>query len=105
MVPEEDFRSSIMSDSNYCVNALHSNPVYGVLTLSRVLSYLETGEILSKREAGLWALQNIPAELHAIVNSAVEVYEGSRTEMAVLNEEDLVQYGKRLSEMIDSHRR
>lgn len=48
------------------------SPVYGILILCRVLSYLETGEILSKREAGIWAYSIIPENLVYIVRSAVE---------------------------------
>lgn len=104
VVPEADFRSSILSDIQYSVNALHSSiAMYGILTLCRVLSYLETGEIMSKREAGIWALPRLPERLRYIVNSAVEVYEGSRSELVAMNEDDLVQYGQLLSEEIASH--
>jgi len=92
-IPEADFRSSILNGLDYAASALMSNPVYGILTLCRVLSYLELKEILSKREAGQWALAKIPNHLRYIVESAVEVYEGSRDEMVELNEEHLEQYG------------
>lgn len=64
-------------------------PVYGILTLCRVLSYLETGEIFSKGEAGLWACTIIPQDLSYIVRSAVEVYEGTKSEMVEINDDDL----------------
>lgn len=104
-VPEEDFRSSITGDIGYAVNALHTNPVYGILTLCRVLSYLVTGEILSKREAGIWGLARIPEKLHYLVNSAVEVYEGSRPEIASMSDSDLLAYGRLMSDAIARYER
>jgi Nucleotidyltransferase domain. len=104
-VPEEDFLSSILSDVTYSVNALHTNAVYGILTLCRVLSYLVTGEIMSKREAGLWGITRIPENLRYIVNSAVEVYEGSRQEMVSISDSDLTAYGQLMSDAIASYQR
>ncbi|MEC0204870.1 DUF4111 domain-containing protein [Paenibacillus lautus] len=91
-IPEADFRSSIVSGVGYAVSVLRTIPVYGILTLCRVLSYSETGEILSKREAGIWAYSIIPENLVYIVRSAVEVYEGSRSEMVEINDDDMNDY-------------
>lgn len=91
-IPETDFRSSIVSGVDYAISVLTTLPVYGILTLCRVLSYLETGEILSKRDAGMWALSIIPENLRYIVRSAVEVYEGTRSDMVVINDVDLMNY-------------
>jgi streptomycin 3"-adenylyltransferase len=104
IVPEADFRSSILSDIGYSVNALHSNPVYGILTLCRVLSYLETREILSKREAGLWALRRIPDTLRYIVNNAVEAYDGTKAAVDEMNVDDLEHFGQLMSKMIASYK-
>lgn len=91
-VPELDFRSSILDGVDHAADALRTLPVYGILTLCRVLSYLETGEILSKRDAGIWALPHLPESLRDIVRSAVELYEGSRSDMAAMSDEDLNSY-------------
>uniref|UniRef100_UPI00406CD2B2 aminoglycoside adenylyltransferase domain-containing protein n=1 Tax=Paenibacillus sp. FSL M8-0142 TaxID=2954525 RepID=UPI00406CD2B2 len=88
-MPESDFRSSIVSGVGYAVSVMRTIPVYGILTLCRVLSYLETGEIFSKGEAGLWACTIIPQDLSYIVRSAVEVYEGTKSEMVEINDDDL----------------
>lgn len=53
---------------------------------------METGEILSKRDAGIWAYSIIPKNLVYIVRSAVEVYEGSRSEIVEINEDDMNDY-------------
>ncbi|MBD7966679.1 aminoglycoside adenylyltransferase domain-containing protein [Paenibacillus gallinarum] len=101
-VPEADFRSSICSGIGYAASVLRSNPIYGILTLCRVLSYLETNEIFSKREAGLWALPKIPDHLTYIVINAVEVYEGTRNEMIDINEDHLEEYSTLMRNHIDS---
>ncbi|WIV20269.1 DUF4111 domain-containing protein [Paenibacillus polygoni] len=101
-VPEADFRSSICSGIDYAVSVLRSNPIYGILTLCRVLSYLETNEIFSKREAGLWALPKLPNHLTYIVIHAVEVYEGTRNEMIDINEDHLEEYSTLMKSHIDS---
>lgn len=100
-VPEADFRSSILNGVDYGASALMSNPVYGILTLCRIYSYLELNDILTKREAGLWALAKIPDHLKYIVESAVEVYEGSRNELVELNEEHLAEYGALMKRYIN----
>ncbi|MBB6732321.1 aminoglycoside adenylyltransferase domain-containing protein [Cohnella zeiphila] len=91
-VPEPDFRSSILDGVDYAADSLRTLPVYGILTLCRVLSYLKTGRILSKRDAGIWALHLLPESLRDIVRSAVELYEGSRSDMAAMSDEDLNSY-------------
>jgi predicted nucleotidyltransferase len=101
IVPESDFRSSILSGVDYAVSVLKTQPVYGVLTLCRVLSYLETGEILSKREAGIWALPVIPEDLKYIVSGAVEMYEGTSSEVIDIIEEDLESYSDLMKSSID----
>lgn len=102
-IPEPDFRSAILSDVDYAAGAISTLPVYGILTLCRVLSYLKTGEILSKRDAGIWALSIIPENLTYIVRSAVQVYEGSRSEMVALDEDDLKNYKELMQRSIHLH--
>lgn len=102
-IPETDFRSSIVSGVDYAISVLTTLPVYGILTLCRVLSYLETGEILSKRDAGMWALSIIPENLRYIVRSAVEVYEGTRSGMVLINDVDLMNYKGLMQGYINSN--
>lgn len=104
-IPEIDFRSSIVSGVDYAASVLNTLPVYGILTLCRVLSYLETGEILSKHDAGNWALSIIPENLRYIVRSAVEVYEGTRTDMVLINDVDMMNYKGLMQSFINSYDR
>jgi predicted nucleotidyltransferase len=92
-VPEQDFRSSILSEVEYAASVLNRLPVYGILTLSRVLSYLKTGDILSKGQAGEWILPFIPKEIRCIVVQAVETYLGdSKQSNFQLGKDDIEQY-------------
>jgi len=103
-VPEQDFRSSLLSDIQYAANAVHTLPIYGILTLSRVLSYLETGDILSKAQAGEWVLPLIPENLRYIVEWAVNRYTGINDENMQFDEGDLEQYKNLILSRIDDHR-
>lgn len=102
-VPEKDFRSSLLSDIQYAADAVHTLPVYGILTLCRVLSYLETGDILSKAQAGEWALPLMPDNLRYIVAWAVDRYTGIIEENMQFDESDLVQYRNLILSRIDGH--
>ena len=102
-VPEADFRSSILNGIDYTARAILANPVYEILTLCRILSYLERNEIISKREAGLWALEKIPDHLKYLVISAVEVHEGSREEMVEASVTDIDQYASLMKSYISQY--
>lgn len=53
---------------------------YAILNGSRILHALETGSVgISKRAAGAWALQQLPARWHAAVRSAMRAYHGQAT--------------------------
>jgi len=92
VVPETDFRASILSDVDYAANALDTMPVYGILTLSRILSYLETGEILSKGLAGEWVLPLIPVNIRYLVRQAVGIYVGDVDGSAPFAKAELERY-------------
>lgn len=50
---------------------------YAVLNGSRILRSLDTRDVvLSKREAGAWALGNLPDRWHAVVSAALRTYDG-----------------------------
>ncbi|XEC94759.1 aminoglycoside adenylyltransferase domain-containing protein [Paenibacillus tarimensis] len=91
-VPERDFRSSILGDVQYAANALSTQPVYGILTLCRILSYLETGDIFSKAQAGEWALPLLPEQLRTIVVNAVHAYAGDGERNVQFVDKDLERF-------------
>lgn len=46
---------------------------WGVLGVSRLYATLMTGDIFSKHDAGIWALENIPSEWHRIILEAIRI--------------------------------
>ncbi len=47
-------------------------PSYAVLNHCRTLFYMQTGEVCSKIEGGVWALENISAEFKPVIEAALE---------------------------------
>jgi hypothetical protein len=53
---------------------------YAFLNGSRILHALETGNVaISKRAAGTWALEHLPARWHPALHAATHAYEGQAT--------------------------
>ena len=50
---------------------------YAILNGSRILHAVETGSVvISKRAAGVWALEHLPARWHAALGAATRTYDG-----------------------------
>ena len=73
-VPERDYMDSIWNDVASATEEIAVNPVYLSLNLARVLAYKEDGAVLSKKEGGEWAVQNMPAEYHPLIMGALRAY-------------------------------
>jgi hypothetical protein len=53
---------------------------YAIFNSSRILHSVETGDVvLSKRSAGLWALEHLPARWHAAIHAAGRAYDAEAT--------------------------
>jgi hypothetical protein len=53
---------------------------YAFLNGSRILHALETGDVaISKRAAGAWALEHLPARWHPVLHAAVRAYDRQAT--------------------------
>ncbi len=48
--------------------------MYLTLNLARVLAYAREGLILSKKEGGEWALENLPEKYHSLIRDALQEY-------------------------------
>ncbi len=75
--PQRDYLASVMADvlhPNYGIYAEHVPPVYSILNACRTLSYLRTGQVMSKDEGGVWALGILPEAHRALVIAALEAY-------------------------------
>lgn len=73
-VPAQDYIDSIWEDIANAKEEIAENPMYLILNLARVLAYLKDGAVLSKKEGGEWALNNIPERYHSLVQNAMKDY-------------------------------
>lgn len=73
-IPKEHYLDSIKCDIENAEADITEDPVYTVLNLCRVLAYLKEALILSKKQGGEWALQNLPSEYRPIIVSALHEY-------------------------------
>ena len=73
-VPEQDYFNSIWNDIADAVEDISENTMYLTLNLARVLAYKKDEVILSKKEAGEWALENLPEEYHPLIEAALKEY-------------------------------
>lgn len=76
-VPACDYMDAILKDVEGAEAEIADDPLYLILNLARVLAYREAGLVLSKKEGGAWALQNLPEEYHPLIRDALREYEDS----------------------------
>ena len=72
-IPNELFLDTVSSDIDtfYVESDNDSQSSFLVLQLCRILSFKETGNILSKHNAAEWAFENIPSQHHPIIKTAL----------------------------------
>lgn len=75
-VPKAAYLDSILGDVADAVEAITEQPVYYILNLCRVLDCLESGQVLSKEQGGLWGIQNLPTDAE-IIRAALDAYLGN----------------------------
>ncbi len=73
-VPKADYMASIWDDIAEAGEDIVDNTMYITLNLARVLAYKKEELILSKKEGGEWALDNVPTEYHTLIKSALSEY-------------------------------
>ncbi|MGM9639448.1 MAG: aminoglycoside adenylyltransferase domain-containing protein [Butyricicoccaceae bacterium] len=69
-----DYFDSIWADVRGAREQILKQPVYTILNLCRVLAFVREGQVLSKREGGLWALERLPAARRRLVGAALDAY-------------------------------
>ena len=74
-VPEADYLDALLYDVADAKEDIAEHPMYMILNLARVLAFRTEGAVLSKREGGLWGLENLPPEYHPLVRAALHEYE------------------------------
>lgn len=89
-IPEQDYSDALLYDLEGLDAKIESSPNYYILNACRVLAFLQDREIFSKEAAALWALQELPPELHEIVEQALGCYRGEHDDqeydLALLHE-------------------
>ena len=73
-VPRRDYLDAIWYDVENAPEEIAAYPMYLTLNLARVLAYGSEGLILSKKEGGAWALENLPPEYHPLIRDALREY-------------------------------
>ncbi len=92
-VPAQDYIDSIWNDITDAEEEITDNPMYMILNLARVFSYLRDGLVLSKKEGGEWALNNIPEIYHSLLRNALKEYaEGTEMAYDMNNAKDYAKY-------------
>ena len=85
-VPRKDYINSIWYDVEGAKEDILEEPVYVILNLCRVAAFIKNDLILSKKQGGEWALQNLSAQYHALISKALRSYM-SETEIDLANME------------------
>lgn len=73
-VPRKEYIDSIWYDVEGAREDILEQPVYIILNLCRVAAFLRNDFILSKKQGGEWALQNLSAQYHALISKALQSY-------------------------------
>ncbi|MBR4724390.1 MAG: DUF4111 domain-containing protein [Lachnospiraceae bacterium] len=76
-VPQADYMDSIREDIANAGEDIFDNTMYITLNLARVLAFKKEGSVISKKEGGEWALENVPEEYHDLVKAAMREYAGA----------------------------
>lgn len=73
-VPKKAYLDSIIADIENCVADITENPVYVILNLCRVASFLADGLVISKKDGGQWGIKYLPAQYSGIIQTALDCY-------------------------------
>jgi hypothetical protein len=73
-VPRDDFRRTTLAAAFEVVRDVEGDTRNVVLTLARIWTSLETGEVLPKDRAATWALERLPDEHKPVLERARSLY-------------------------------
>jgi streptomycin 3"-adenylyltransferase len=100
-VPTDDFLTAIWDYDGKTARAhIAEDPVYHVLTLCRILAYVTDGRLLTKSEAGQWALTILPPEPRLTVELALRAYGGKEREVRGFSPAALQRFGRDMEDRI-----
>lgn len=99
-VPKEYYMDSIWNDIADASKEISKNTMYLTLNLARVLAYKKEDIILSKKEGGEWALENLPKDYHLLIRDALREY--TKGDDVVYDIECAVAYAEYMTQQITS---
>lgn len=73
-VPRKDYIDSIWYDVEGAGEDILEDPVYMILNLCRAAAFLKNDLILSKKQGGEWAMQNLSARYRTLISKALQSY-------------------------------
>lgn len=97
-IPSEAYLDSIKSDIKDSQDEVIDNPIYIILNLCRVLSYVEDGLVLSKKEGGEWGIKNINSKYRGLIKDALVCY--SSDQDLIVNHSLALEYCKYIKNKI-----
>ena len=77
-VPRSDYIDSIWSDIGEAREDILEDSVYIILNLCRVAAFLKDDLVLSKKQGGEWAIDNLPSKYNIMISEAVQSYTGGK---------------------------
>lgn len=92
-VPWHAYINALERDFSWARSMVVEKPVYAILNACRILYGTTTPVMhtLNKDEAGVWALQTVPARYHSVINDALQLYRGTKSaDDVVFLERDIV---------------
>lgn len=97
-VPEKDYLDSIWCDVEGAVENILEDPVYTILNLCRVAAFCKSNLIISKKQGGEWALQNLASKYQFLISSALQNYTLGRAMQ--VNEKEIKEFADDMLQFI-----
>jgi predicted nucleotidyltransferase len=72
-ISDEDYLKALLYDLEDIQKSLMNNPVYYILNLCRIMAFIQTRKVMSKKEGGEWYLANEKA-FKKLVKQALKCY-------------------------------
>ncbi len=73
-ISRDDYIDSLLYDCENAKDDILDNPPYMILNLCRILAYLRSGNVLSKKSGGEWGLKFLPERYHPLLSGALTEY-------------------------------
>lgn len=75
-IDSQHYLASILHDIEGAAEEIVHNPLYITLNLCRVLYFIREGTISSKKEGGVWGVNNLPSKYRDLVQYYLDAYAG-----------------------------